>query len=130
MPIVYRFPHDVIVEVWPDERHLRTTFGDGTCVPAQPHDNAAYLSTAIGCGYETSDPCWDLCRDHELAHTWLAHALRDEHSLTLWLIAHGATRVALSHPAVGREERDVLAYQTRLNGRRWQAPAWHQYRTA
>lgn len=124
-PIKYHYPNNVLIEVWTKQRHIRTTFSDGTNVPASPQDTDGYRKTARECGYGGDDPCWDLCRDHELAHTHLAGR---EVSLTLWLVAHGVARVssALAHPTIWQEEANVLQYQTRLSQ---QIPRpWELYR--
>lgn len=129
MPLVYRFPNEVLVQIWPERRHVQTGLPDGTCVDAVPWDHDdAYRQRAIDHGYDGPDPCWDLCRDHELGHTFLAWSLRDEVSLALWLAAHGVTGRALAHPALWREEADVLAFQAKLNGRPFTPPPWQRFR--
>lgn len=128
MPIVYRFPNEVLVQVWTEKRRVQTWLPNGLCVDAVPwDDDDEYRQRAVDHGYGGSDPCWDLCRDHEIGHTFLAWSLRDEVSLALWMAAHHVAGEALAHPALWREEADVLAFQTKLNRRRFSPRPWQRF---
>lgn len=95
------------------QRHLRTVFSDGTCVPASPHDTPEYAKTAAECGYTGDDPQWQLCREHELAHSLLATYRGLPYSKTLWAQAHGAK---LPRGVIPAEECVVLGFQAYCNG--------------
>lgn len=76
------------------DRHLLTTFPDGTtihAIPAVDDDLVGWL--------------------HDLVHHLVAEALHLEHSPTLWRVAHPDTPGLVDDRRVALEEAAVLAIQ-------------------
>lgn len=67
-----------------------TRFPDGSEVPAIPHyENPHYHVISHRCGY--GDDLLRYCREHEVAHSFLAEALLNGPSRVLWALAHKRT---------------------------------------
>lgn len=105
----YRFG-TVNVLVWPHRWHLVTLFSDGTKVDACPQPTIDYLAHAHQLGYTGLSAAWQMCREHELRHTWLAYR-NGTISQALWAVAHGHST---DTDAIRDEEALVLASQARL----------------
>lgn len=91
---------------WTD-KGAQTTFPDGTHVEAWPHpEQAHYFVIAHRCGY--GDDVLKYCREHELAHSFLAQELRGQASHVLEALAHGW---ALRRGTAVLEEMAVQAFQ-------------------
>ncbi len=115
----YVFPRCVVLV---DEvtRYVETRFEDGTKVGATPNrdDRSLRMSRGLGYGQDT----WTMSRDHEMAHTWLAHVARLPWSPTMWRLAHPLSRQVAGDVEVAEEEARVLAFQQQLDkagGRSW-----------
>ena len=121
-PLVYEFGY-ATVRVWHDGRHgddgqwhrhyLETVFRDGAKCPAVPHDTDGYRAMARELGY--GDDTWAMCREHEIAHSFLMERFGWPMSMTLWAVAHG-TEEHLPAELRRQEEAFVLDFQRMLNG--------------
>lgn len=100
----------VQVRIFEDARYLETLFEDGTKVGAAPQDTDDYRATAERLGYGADT--WSMCREHEIAHTFVTQALGLPYSPTLWAVAHGH-----HNGEMWAEEELVLAYQRWRNSR-------------
>lgn len=93
----------------------KTTFPDGSSVPAFPEPTASYVATAERLGYGTDIA--RMCVEHELVHNWLCHVLGLPHSPALFGVAHGGDadwRHALEEDAVMAVQRFAMAHGVRL----------------
>ena len=109
---VHPFAH-CRVEEWPSRRYLRTVFLDGTFCHAAPHDTDDYRATAAALGYGADT--WAMCREHEMAHVFLAERLHDAVSATLYAVANDAED-AMPLDLRQAEESLVLDFQRLCNG--------------
>ncbi len=116
---IYHFAGDAIAEVWDSERTIRVTLPGGAQVHGVPHTTDVYLKRALSLGYAGPDPSWLMCREHEMAHCYLAE-LRDlKESPTLRDVAENRAREHIGDHAVPgyqwQEEGEVLALQWYFN---------------
>lgn len=94
-----------------DQQWLVTRFPDGTQVPATPNHRPEDIALATELGYPNT---WEMSRDHELAHTWLAVREGRDFSPVLWAVAH---RTVLPPGQADREEARVIEFQRSLDKR-------------
>lgn len=94
-------------------QYVETRFGDGTKVGSTPNRDAHSLWVAAGLGY--GDDTWSMSRDHELAHTWLAHMAGLPWSPTMWRLAHPWGPDLPDDAQVAEEEAMVLRFQGTLD---------------
>ncbi|MDP9440677.1 MAG: hypothetical protein M3P34_00525 [Actinomycetota bacterium] len=94
-------------------QYVETRFGDGTKVGSTPNRDDHSLRVAAGLGY--GDDTWSMSRDHELAHTWLAHLAGLPWSPTMWRLAHPWDPDLPDDAAVAHEEATVLRFQGTLD---------------
>jgi len=110
--ILYRFPH---CEVAVDEaqRYVETRFADGAIVGSTPnHDDwTMHIAAQLGYGRDS----WTMSKDHEIAHTWMAHVRGDRWSSTMWRLAHPRAADAVGDSEVAEEEAAVLEFQRLLD---------------
>lgn len=115
---VYPFSDCCSAEVYEDTRCVVTRFYDGSSLPAAPQDDRGYANMAEGLGYGTGEGAkWQMCRDHELLHSWLSVRCGREISPTLWAEAHGCREGTAGVLQRLTEEGQVLAFQAFTNGR-------------
>jgi hypothetical protein len=98
-----RFGATTIVE---NQLGVTTWMGDGKRVPACPEDTPAYRATALRLGYGSDTLA--MCRDHEMLHNWLCHALGLRESLVMRALANGESAEG---ELLGLEEEAVMAVQ-------------------
>jgi len=85
-------------------RNTTTTyFADSTALTAVHDEQPGQAERAAQLGYATAE---DMNREHDLAHSLLAHWLGLDYSPTLFAVAHGQTS-----PLWEAEESAVLAIQ-------------------
>lgn len=109
---VIRFEFGITtVEVWPEQRYLRTMYSDGCQVDAAPQLTRDYLDTAQRLGY--GDDTWAMCVEHEIMHTLLAMADGRAVSPALWAVAHRTEDV--HREIIAKEEDYVMSMQRKLN---------------
>ena len=97
-----------------ERRYLATRFPDGTEVGATPNTDPASLAMAAELGYGADT--WAMSRDHELAHTWIAHVEGRSWSPTLYRLGHPSSGPLVpSDDDVAHEEARVLDFQRRLD---------------
>lgn len=94
-------------------RYVESVLEDGTTVGATPNRDDRSLRTATELGY--GDDTWAMSRDHELAHTWLAHLAGQPWSATMWRLAHPGSPDVADDAAVSEEEARVLEFQRTLD---------------
>jgi hypothetical protein len=109
------------VEIHPTEPYLETRFPDGLTVPAAPQDTGAYRRTAADCGYTGPDATWNLCREHEIAHSFLDTLAGDPWSWVLYAVARG---LEIPPAELAREEAQVLAWQRYVTTGEGQDALW------
>jgi hypothetical protein len=107
----YVFPH-CTVTVDDANRYVETRFADGATVGSTPNDDEHTMRVAADLGYDSS---WEMSRDHEIAHTWLAHLDGRAWSATMWRVAHPDAADSIGDDEVAEEESRVLAYQRTLD---------------
>jgi hypothetical protein len=108
----YEFPGcSVLVDE--RQRYVETRFPDGTKVGSTPNHDDHTLKVAAALGY--GEDTWQMSRDHEVAHTWLAHLDGKPHSRTMWRLAHPYGDDLPDDDEVAEEEATVLAYQRTLD---------------
>ena len=90
-------------------QYVETRFADGTKVGSTPNRDAHSLRTAQRLGY--GDDTWAMSRDHEIAHTWLAHLDGLPWSPTMWRLAHPYDPDLPDDDDVAEEETRVLEFQ-------------------
>jgi hypothetical protein len=110
--VQYAFPGCAVLVDTP-ARYVETRFADGTRVGSTPNRDAHSLRLAEELGY--GDDTWTMSRDHELAHTWLAHLSGRAWSRTMWHLAHPDDPSSPSAEEVAEEEAAVLAFQAALD---------------
>jgi hypothetical protein len=110
--VQYVFPACVVV-VDHDQRYVETRFPDGSTVGSTPNDDPHTLEVAAELGYGADT--WAMSRDHEIAHSWLAHLEGPTPSRTMWRLAHPDDHDLADDDAVAREEARVLAFQATLD---------------
>ncbi len=94
-------------------QYVETRFGDGTKVGSTPNRDDHSLRVAAGLGY--GDDTWSMSRDHEVAHTWLAHLAGLPWSPTMWRLAHPWGPDLPDDAQVAEEEATVLRFQGTLD---------------
>ena len=107
----YVFPH-CTVTVDERNRYVETRFPDGATVGSTPNDDEHTRRVSADLGYESS---WEMSRDHEIAHTWLAHLAGAPWSATMWRVAHPAAEGSIGDDEVAAEEAAVLEFQRTLD---------------
>jgi hypothetical protein len=110
--VQYVFPSCAVLV---DERgrYVETRFPDGTKVGSTPNDDPHTLRTAADLGYGVDT--FAMSRDHEVAHTWLAHLAGRPWSPTMWRLAHPYDDDLPNDDEVAREEATVLAFQRTID---------------
>jgi hypothetical protein len=110
--VVYRFPH---CEVTVDEaqRYVETRFADGAKVGSTPNNDDWTMHIAAQLGYGSDS--WTMSKDHEVAHTWMAHELGRPWSATMWRLAHPRAADSIGDNEVSDEESAVLEFQRLLD---------------
>lgn len=104
----YVFPHcSILVDA--RAHYVETRFGDGTKVGSTPNCDDHSLRVAAQLGY--GDDTWSMSRDHEVAHTWLAHLAGLRWSPTMWRLAHPWGPDLPNDAQVAEEEATVLRFQ-------------------
>jgi hypothetical protein len=94
-------------------RYVETRFEDGTKVGSTPNRDPHTLNVSEELGY--GDDTWAMSRDHELAHSWLAHLDGRRWSPTMWRLAHPWDDGVPDDDAVAHEEARVLEFQRTLD---------------
>ena len=94
-------------------RYVETRFPDGTKVGSTPNDDDHTMNTAAALGYGADT--FAMSRDHEIAHTWLAHLDGRRWSPTMWRLAHPYDDELPNDDEVAEEEATVLAFQATLD---------------
>jgi hypothetical protein len=94
-------------------QYVETRFDDGATVGSTPNDDPHTLRMAADLGYGTDT--WTMSRDHEMAHTWLAHQAGLPWSPTFWRIAHPEAEGSIGDDEVAEEEAKVLSFQRALD---------------
>jgi hypothetical protein len=94
-------------------RYVESRMEDGTKVGATPNadDWSRRIAAELGYGGDT----WSMSRDHELAHTWLAHVEGRPWSPTMWRLAHPDSAEVADDTEVAEEEARVLDFQRSLD---------------
>ncbi len=108
----YVFPRCVVL-VDQRARYVETRMEDRTKVGATPNRDDWSLRISSGLGY--GDDTWAMSRDHELAHTWLAHVEGKPWSATMWRLAHPDSEEVAGDAEVAEEEAMVLEFQRTLD---------------
>ena len=90
-------------------RYVETRFPDGSRVGSTPNSDPHSLRTARRLGY--GEDTWRMSRDHEIAHTWLAHRAGLPWSPTMWRLAHPSAADLSDDAQVAEEESLVLEFQ-------------------
>jgi hypothetical protein len=108
VPVQYFF-RGCIVIVDAANRYVETRFADGCSIGSTPNDDPHTFDVAVDLGY--GDDTWTMSRDHELAHTWLAHVEGLDWSATMWRLAHPHLVGSLGDVEVSEEETRVLDFQ-------------------
>ena len=96
-----------------DGRYVESRMEDGTTVGATPNGDERSLAIAAELGY--GDDTWQMSRDHELSHTWLAHVEGRPWSPTMWRLAHPHSDDVADDATVAEEEARVLEFQRALD---------------
>jgi hypothetical protein len=110
--VQYLYPHCTVI-IDEGSRYVETRFADGATVGSTPNQDAHTLWLADDLGYGTDT--WAMSKDHEMAHTWLAHAAGLRWSPTFWRIAHPSADDSIGDEEVAREETQVLEFQRALD---------------
>lgn len=117
--IRYDFAGGTYVEVWDNGTTTRIHLASGKKVWGYPHyDSKEYRQKAIECGYgDHPNPCWALCREHELTHCFLAEKRDLRESRTIRAVADGQALEHLGSAPKWQwiEETEVIAWQKFLN---------------
>ena len=108
----YVFPHCRVI-IDERARYVESVMEDGTKVGATPNRDEASLAIAADLGY--GDDTWEMSRDHELSHTWLAHLEGRPCSPTMWRLAHPHSSEVADDRTVAEEEARVLTFQRALD---------------
>ena len=114
---VLAFPKALVI-IDASERYLETRFFDGTSVPALAEDTPENVARAAELGYTGEDPVWEMTRDHDLWHSWLA---APDVSPVLWGLAHPDQKPEGWRAAM--EESDALdaaQHQDKARPRPWE----------
>jgi hypothetical protein len=101
----------VLIDV--TSRYVETRFPDGTRVGSTPNTDRHSLQMATSLGY--GNDTFAMSRDHEVAHTWLAHCAGLPWSRTMWRLAHPYGDDLPDDSEVAEEEAMVLRFQRRLD---------------
>lgn len=112
---------DNFIRCWPEQQHICTVLPDGSEVPASPNHTEEDVARASELGYAST---WEMSRDHEAMHTYLAHRLGLPYSPTLWWVAHQATvpMTPAMQERFAAEEAMVMEFQRVLTGRESPGP--------
>jgi hypothetical protein len=111
-PVQYVFPACTVV-IDENNHYVETRFADGKKVGSTPNRDAHSLQVAAELGY--GDDTWTMSRDHEVAHTWLAHLDGRPWSRTMWRLAHPDDDALPDDAEVAEEETLVLDFQRGLD---------------
>lgn len=87
-----------------------TRFSDGTETSNWPHGDLAYKHLVEQCGHR--DNALAYCREHDLAHAYLAEKMFGKASAVLWASAHNLP----PQPVADWEEKLVYYFQRFLHG--------------
>jgi hypothetical protein len=110
--VQYLYPHCTVI-IDEEAQYIETRFADGATVGSTPNQDAHTLRMAEALGYGTDT--WAMSRDHEMAHTWLAHVAGMPWSNTFWRIAHPTADGSIGDDEVADEETRVLDFQRQLD---------------
>jgi hypothetical protein len=110
--VQYVFPACVVI-IDEAQRYVETRFPDGSKVGSTPNDDPHTLRVAAELGY--GDDTWTMSRDHEVAHSWLAHLAGRDVSRTMWRLAHPDDLDLPDDVEVAEEEARVLALQAEID---------------
>lgn len=88
---------------------VETHFRDGTVVHAVPVDGPEHRSRAASLGYTGPDALWQMCREHDATHAWLAENVTGGASPALWHVVHPHSPP--NHDLIALEEAAILALQ-------------------
>jgi hypothetical protein len=110
--VVYVFEH-CWVAVDEEQQYVETRFADGCRIGSTPNRDDWTMHVAAALGYGTDS--WAMSKDHELAHTWMAHVAGQPWSATMWRLAHPHVLGAIGDDEVAAEEAAVLEYQRSLD---------------
>jgi hypothetical protein len=110
--VQFRFPRCRVL-VDEDARYVESRMEDGTKVGATPNRDEWSLKISAELGY--GDDTWQMSRDHELSHTWLAHLEGKPWSPTMWRLAHPDSSDVADDVEVAQEEARVLDFQRTLD---------------
>jgi hypothetical protein len=102
-----------LIEVYED--NVLTKFPSGHSVAGAVNKDGSQDELAQQLGYQST---WDMVREHEILHTWLAIKLGFPHSPTLWDVALNLLEIP-NRPALiiwPGEEAAVIEFQRWLNG--------------
>lgn len=108
----YIFPRCAVL-IDEEGHYVETRFEDGSRVGSTPNRDAHSLRVAADLGY--GDDTWLMSRDHELAHTWLAHLDGRPWSPTMWRLAHPSGEDLPNDDEVAYEEERILEFQRGLD---------------
>lgn len=107
----YVFPQCAVL-VDEEARYVETRFPDGSKVGSTPNDDPHTLAVARDLGYTDT---FAMSRDHEIAHSWLAHLDGKPWSRTMWRLAHPYDGDLPNDSEVAEEEMRVLEFQRTLD---------------
>jgi hypothetical protein len=93
-------------------RSLKTYFPDGTSLEAGANDDDDSQKWALDLGYSNT---WDMSREHEILHTWLALKQGMKFSPTLWSVANRGKEGCLKRVDQGQEEWLICCFQRWMN---------------
>ena len=108
----YVFPRCRVI-VDEEARYVESRMEDGSKVGATPNRDEQSLQISAELGY--GDDTWEMSRDHELSHTWLAHLEGKPWSDTMWRLAHPHSSEVAGDREVAEEEARVLEFQRGLD---------------
>jgi hypothetical protein len=112
--VQYLYPHCTVI-IDEAARYIETRFRDGAKVGSTPNRDEHSLRLAEDLGY--GNDTWMMSKDHEMAHTWLAHLAGLPWSETFWRVAHPDAEGSAGDEQVAEEEALVLEFQRRLDKR-------------
>jgi hypothetical protein len=110
--VQYLYPHCTVI-IDDEAKYVETRFADGATVGSTPNHDAHTLRMADDLGYGIDT--WTMSKDHEMAHTWLAHVAGLPWSETFWRIAHPTAEGSVGDEQVAEEETRVLDFQRDLD---------------
>jgi hypothetical protein len=110
--VQYAYPHCTVI-IDEAAHYVETRFTDGAIVGSTPNQDDHTLKMAAELGYGTDT--WTMSKDHEMAHTWLAHVAGLPWSATFWRISHPTEQGSIGDDEVADEETRVLEFQRHLD---------------